>query len=212
MNDLRSSLFDPTRGTSVSGRARARRWNYFTETFPDLADMSVLDLGGTPSFWVNASVRPASVRCVNLDPDHQSIDSWLEYVVGDACVTQPGTYDLVVSNSLIEHVGGHERRLRFAEVVEAASTRHWVQTPYRYFPVEPHWVFPGFQFLPIPVARRVSERWKVGHIRSERSTSWADVAWVELLSITDMRGYFPNSDVWLERWAGLPKSLVAIKK
>lgn len=33
---------------SVSARARASRWVRFTETFPDIAEMRVLDLGGTP--------------------------------------------------------------------------------------------------------------------------------------------------------------------
>ena len=29
-----------------------------------------------------------------------------------------------------------------------------VQTPYRYFPVEPHWLFPGLQFLPMGLRAR----------------------------------------------------------
>lgn len=53
-------------------------------------------------------------------------------------------------NSPLEHVGGgHERRLRFAESVHALADRHRVQTPYRYFPIKPHWLAPGMQFLPV---------------------------------------------------------------
>lgn len=37
------------------------------------------------------------------------------------------------------------------------------------------------------------------------------VASVELISATEMRAYFPTSDIWFERIARLPKSLVAIK-
>jgi hypothetical protein len=211
MDTLRNRLFDPGKSGSLAGRARARRWDKFLTSFPDFAEMSVLDLGGTPGYWTSAPARPAHVRCVNLDPLLTSTVPWVDYVVADACVRQPGRYDIVVSNSLIEHVGGHERRLRFAEVVDAASDRHWVQTPYRYFPIEPHWLFPGFQFLPTALARKVSERWKLGHTRSDPETSWSDVVWVELLSMTDMRGYFPRSSVWSETWGGIPKSLVAIK-
>jgi hypothetical protein len=138
--------------------------------------------------------------------------SWIEYEVADACEPQVGEYDLVVSNSCIEHVGGHERRLRFSETVHAAADRHWVQTPYRYFPIEPHWVFPGFQFFPASVQMRLSKTWPLGHTRSTTDSAWADVSWVELLSITDMRGYFPDSTMWLERWSGAVKSLVAMAR
>ena len=153
-------------------------------------------------------IRQPATSVVGGVPD----EPWVEYVEGDACAPQPGSYDLVVSNSLIEHVGGHERRLRLAEAIHAAAERHWVQTPYRYFPIEPHWIFPGFQFLPMPLARRVSERWKLGHVRSAPGrASWDDVAWIELLTLTDMRYYFPGSVIWRERFLGLPKSLVAIR-
>ncbi len=37
------------------------------------------------------------------------------------------------------------------------------------------------------------------------------VASVELISATEMRMYFPESEIWSERIAGLPKSLVSIK-
>ncbi len=149
---------------------------------------------------------------MNLDPQHSSVAPWLEYAVGDACQPQKGQFDLVVSNSLIEHVGGLERRLRFSETVRSAAERHWVQTPYRYFPVEPHWVFPGFQFLPIAARMKVSARWPLGHIRSAGDGAWTDVAWVELLSITEMRHQFPDSTIWYERWGGAIKSLVAVKR
>jgi hypothetical protein len=132
-------------------------------------------------------------------------------VVADACAKQPGSYDLVVSNSLLEHVGGHERRLRFSEAVHASAEKHWVQTPYRYFPIEPHWVFPGFQFLPTAAKKFTSRSWPLGHIQSNDESAWADVAWVELVSITDMRGYFPTSNIWFERWAGAVKSIVALQ-
>jgi hypothetical protein len=37
------------------------------------------------------------------------------------------------------------------------------------------------------------------------------VASTELISATEMRTYFPTSDIWFERIAGIPKSMVAIR-
>jgi hypothetical protein len=80
---------------------------------------------------------------------------WVQAISGDACDAREPVggdeFDLVFSNSLIEHLGGHMQRRRFADVVRAMAPRYSVQTPYRYFPVEPHWVLPGMQFLPLSV-------------------------------------------------------------
>lgn len=51
-------------------------------------------------------------------------------------------FGLVYSNSLIEHLGGHARRAAFAEQVRSLAPRHWVQTPYRYSLIKPHWLVP----------------------------------------------------------------------
>lgn len=201
---------------SLAARARASRWMELLRRFPDLASMRVLDLGGVPRQWVDHPVRPAQVVSVNLE-DHPPVpQSWVVSVRGDACNLPSQLtgerFDLVYSNSVLEHVGGHVRRLAFARTVHAAAAHHWIQTPYRYFPIEPHWLFPGFQFLPAHVRVSLSHRWPLGHVRSpDRSAALVDVTGVELLGRTEMAGYFPDSEIWPERFGGLTKSLVAVR-
>ena len=202
----------------LSDRPRARRWVEVQRRFPDLASMRVLDLGGTLRMWEAAPVRPKHVTIVNLDPRLDGATSdWYDVRNGDACAPDDDllgrAYDLVYSNSLIEHVGGHAKRQQLAAVVRDAAPKHWVQTPYRYFPLEPHWLVPGMQFLPLAARSSIARRWPFGPASRNTPTHnlVSEVAYVELVSITGMRSYFPDSQIWIERFAGLPKSLVAIK-
>ncbi|WP_054055928.1 hypothetical protein [Alloactinosynnema sp. L-07] len=210
---MKRLLNDPDNPRSVSSRARAKRWQELLGRFPDLADLRVLDLGGMPSFWRNDSVRPAAVTTVNL-VDAAAPEPWLRHVVDDACdpVKVSGErFDLVVSNSLLEHVGGYGPRCRLAGVIHDAADRHWVQTPYRYFPVEPHWTFPALQFLPVILRAAVVRRWPFGHATLDRNAAIDAILATDLVSATEMRHLFPGSEIWRERAAGLPKSLVAIR-
>jgi hypothetical protein len=134
----------------------------------------------------------------------------------DACAL-PGhiarrCYDLVFSNSVIEHVGGHERRERFAEAVRTLADAYWVQTPYRYFPVEPHWIAPAMQFLPAAARSAIAYRWPLAHTRPvDRADAVASVLWTELLDRTQLRHYFPDAELRAERVFGMVKSLLAVK-
>jgi hypothetical protein len=201
----------------ISTAARARRRTLLTERFSDLGEMDVLDLGGTPGWWRQAPVRPRSLTLINLRGVAPP-EPWMTLVRGDACepparISQR-RFDLVFSNSLIEHVGGHVRRQQLADVIHAASPHHWVQTPYRYFPVEPHWRFPGFQFLPVGVRASLSARWRHGHVApagDDERRAVEDVLGVELLSITELQHYFPGSEIVRERFAGLTKGLIAVR-
>lgn len=214
MDKLTSRILDTTNQKSISAQARQRRWNRFTEKFPAIAEMHVLDLGGTPEFWQTVPARPDRVTLVNIRKFDDS--AFLTAVQGDACnpptEIKAGKFDLVVSNSLIEHVGGHTQRSRLADVIQTAAPRHWVQTPYRYFPVEPHWLFPGLQFLPFAARVAVTTKWKLGH-RFTRDYQQAidSVHEVDLIGITQMASYFPQSEIWREKFAGLVKSIVAIR-
>ncbi|MFC4588891.1 class I SAM-dependent methyltransferase [Sphaerisporangium corydalis] len=215
LNALRSRFVDAP--DSLGAKARARRWNWFAESFPDLSSMSVIDLGGTASAWLRAPVQPAHVQIVNLETPPADLPGWLRADVADACALPPGIldthYDLVFSNAVIEHVGGHLRRRMFADSVHRLAERHWVQTPYRYFPVEPHFLFPGFQYLPIAARTALLRRWPLVHTpTSDREAARNIVMEVELLSITEMRHYFPSSEIRFERLGGLVKSVLAIKE
>jgi hypothetical protein len=201
---------------SWGARRRARRWAWLTETFPDLDQMSVIDLGGSVESWRRAPVRPKHVHVVNLEEQPGDVPDWAEVEHADACALHDSIasrrYDLAFSNSVIEHVGGHERRIRFAEAVRTLGSAYWVQTPYRYFPVEPHWVAPGLQFLPFALRRRVAHRWPLVHTRAHNAADALDsVLWIELLDRTQMRYYFPDARLLGERLAGLTKSLIAVR-
>ncbi len=210
MGRLRDALVGPDNPGSLAGRARQRRWSLLTDRFPDLASMRVLDLGGTASSWRLAPVQPAEVVVVNTEPGPGA-------VVADACDLPAELrtgFDLVYSNSVIEHVGGRERRAAFAASVLGAAPHCWVQTPNRWFPIEPHWVFPGFQFLPPAAGAVVTKHWRLGHryapdaTRDQRLRS---VQSVELIDRRELRELFPGCDVITERFAGLAKSIVAVR-
>lgn len=201
---------------SISTRMRARRWAMLGHRFPDLSEMRVLDLGGTVDSWRLAPARPRQL--VLLNPTAQELDvPWATAVVGDACDPPASLasehFDLVYSNSVLEHIGGHSQRERFAEVVQNAAERHWVQTPYRYFPIEPHWVFPWFQHLPPTVQTVVSRAWPLGNYSAikTREETLPHVLDIELVGMAQMRHYFPQSEILRERVLGLTKSLIAIR-
>ncbi|MFL5780896.1 MAG: class I SAM-dependent methyltransferase [Thermoleophilaceae bacterium] len=220
---IRRLVADPYAPGSFAARSRLRRWELLRSRFPDFAEMSVVDLGGDSRHWVAAPVRPR--RLVLLNPETWALDSDLadgaETVRGDACdppaeLVDEG-FDLVYSNSVIEHLEGPWRRRAFADSVRRLAPRHWIQTPYRYFPIEPHWLFPGLQFLPLAARAFVDRVWPLHASRvldpsaDPQRLAVSHVLAVELLSKTEMRHLFPESDLIEERVAGLTKSLVAVR-
>lgn len=207
-------------GRSVAARMRAKRWAEILRRFPDLGQWRVIDLGGAMWAWDAVPVTPAALTVVNLD-DYglENSRAGVKTIRADACdlpaVVFEEPFDLVYSNSVIEHLGGYWRRRAFADAVRRLAPRHWIQTPSRSFPLEPHWMFPGMQFLPLPARASISARWPLAHesFRGRtRQQAVDDVLRVELVGATEMRSLFPESELYRERVAGITKSLVAIRQ
>ncbi|MFF8600934.1 class I SAM-dependent methyltransferase [Streptomyces sp. NPDC015232] len=201
---------------SLGERFRAARWERFRSCFPGIADMRVIDLGGTADNWLRSPLRPKHVHLVNLEAHPAELPDWISAEIAD--VTAPeipdrlGSFDLVVSNSTIEHVGGPSQRRRFVTAIEKLAPLHWVQTPYRYFPVEPHFLAPGFQFLPLAAQAKLVRHWPLTHSRPGNPEEAMDaVINIELLTRAEMRYLFPRSVILSERVAGLTKSLTAVR-
>lgn len=211
---VRDRLANSDNESSVAARMRQRRTARLVTRFPSLSEMAVLDLGGTVEHWEHLGVQPRSLTIVNIFEQH-SPDPTVTTVCGDAC-TLPDSlngaeFDLVYSNSVLEHVGGAARRSDMAEVVASAAPHHWVQTPYRYFPIEPHWLFPGFQLLPVPARVMITERWPVGYYRGRGRQAVEEVLSTELIGRTEMAYLFPDSDLVAEKVLGFTKSLIAAR-
>jgi Methyltransferase domain len=200
---------------SISSALRARRWQRLLGTFPDLVELRVLDIGGEARFWRDRDVHPAHVTMVNVFRQEVEED-WITAVAGDGCDLPEGLgeFDLVFSNSVLEHVGGHWRRERFAEQVRGAAPRYWVQTPNRYFPIEPHFVFPFFQHLPVAAQVQVARAWPLGLAGwdKDREKLLREALEIELVSATEMARYFPDAELLREKVAGLTKSFIAVKR
>jgi hypothetical protein len=197
---------------SLSELLRRRRWSVILDHVPDLESLRVLG----PAFGVaNAPVLPRHVTAVNLY-DANFVHPGVTMIEGHALQADElvggETFDLVFSTSVIEHVRGHSARKRLAELTRSLAPRYVVQTPYRYFPVEPHWMFPGFQFLPVKARGYLAPRWPLGHTHGyEAHDAVNEVMATHLLSASEMKEYFPDSTIVFERIAGVPKSMLAIR-
>jgi hypothetical protein len=195
---------------------RANRWQRFAARFPQLRNMSVLDLGGTERSWNACPIRPGSLTLINL-PGLREADMTGDVIPGDACAPEllaDDHYDLVYSNSVIEHVGGHYRQQQFADNVRRLGTHYWIQTPYRYFPIEPHLFMPFAHWLPDAVAVNLACHWPLGNFTGHRSRPdlmTKNILEIDLLSITAMRYAFPDSELLYERVGGMVKSVMAVR-
>lgn len=176
--------------------------------------MSILDLGGAPTIWNSVNLRlnltilnlAGSLSCdITGVPTHHNIC----YVEGDACdVDRFGdrSFDLVFSNSVIEHVGPSDKQASFAREARRLGQSYWVQTPSSWFPIEAHCGMPLWWFYPDELRHYFIERW----YKTLSGNPW--VQYIEettVLSRSDLMHLFPESTVLVETILGIPKSNIA---
>lgn len=141
-----------------STRMQSKRMERFAKMIALKDGASVLDLGGQPTIWRSVAQK-LDITILNLpgiaDVRHESHHE-IRYVEGDACnvvgVTDKN-FDIVFSNSVIEHVGDARFRSAFAREVRRLGKSYWVHTPSRCFPIEPHNGMPFWWFYPAPLRR-----------------------------------------------------------
>ncbi len=202
---------------SLAARLRRKRFGLFLSLIVSLTrPVRILDVGGTQLFWKTMGVtRPSDVSVVllNLTPVATDLPGF-ESVTGDA-TSMPqyadGAFDVVFSNSVIEHVGDFAQQRRMADEVRRVGKRYFVQTPNRYFPIEPHFLFPFFQFLPVRLRLFLAFRFRLGWYGAvgDRAVVEEAVRSIRLLSAREVRRLFPGATIYRERFCGLTKSFVA---
>jgi hypothetical protein len=216
---LLSKLIDFRQTDSVAARVRQKRWENFRSLTSSVErPMKILDVGGLQAVWERIGfVDQPDIHITLLNITKMPAEHWnMESVVGNAC-SMPQFYDkqfdIVYSNSVIEHVGGEKEVRSMADEIRRVGKRYYIQTPNRYFPLEPHFVFPMFQFLPIGLRATLVQHLPLGWFGKipDRKRAEAEVRAINLLSKSQVKGLFPDAVTMDERFFGMSKSIQAIK-
>lgn len=202
---------------SLSNRMRSRRFAIFESLASHLArPLRIIDIGGTNAFWEQrgwARRKDVRIVLVNLQAEPQLHEN-IESRVGNAtCLSTYADkeFDVAFSNSVIEHLATNHAQQRMANEVRRLATAYWVQTPNYWFPIEPHFHVPGWQWMPVKVRVWMLRRFRCGWNGPEpdEKRARATVEEVRLLRSSDMKRLFPGASIWHEKFCGMTKSLVA---
>lgn len=216
MNAYLRKIVDHRDESTLAVSFRRKRFELFQSFIAPLPKpLTILDVGGEQRFWEImrfVSDEECRVTLMNIYPLAVTLPNF-QSRIGDA--TELGEFadrefDLVFSNSVIEHLGAYSRQAQMAHEVQRVGKHYFVQTPNKHFPLEPHFLVPFFQFFPFNVQVALVRRFDLGwyqripdmakarrHIRSHR-----------LLTEREMLALFPGGNLHKEKVFGLTKSFI----
>jgi Methyltransferase domain len=193
----------------VGSRMRKRRMALMAQRMKIAPGLKVLDLGGQAEIWrdVPETLKITIVNLPDVLMEPEPGRHRFHFMHGDACdmhETPDQSYDLVFSNSVIEHVGGQEQQQAFAQTVRRVGKSYWVQTPSIWFPIEAHTGMPFWWFYPEALRQRLLRSWNI------KTPAWADtIKGTRVLSRQHFEQMFPEAQIHVERVFGIPKSYTA---
>lgn len=179
----------------------------------------IVDLGGVLAYWKAMenlwNARLIHITIINLK-GKPVVDEPITVIIGDARDMRQfddNAFDIVHSNSVIEHVGLWNDQLRMAREIRRLAPRYFVQTPNSRFPIEPHYRMPFIHWLPESWRIAIIMRCACGFYPRARSINDARKIIYDAcpLSKKQMTRLFPDANIELERFAFLTKSLIAIR-
>lgn len=214
-----------------SARARKRRGEFLTRILDIPLDARILDLGGGTGAHIHSILpRHQNITVCDISVDDlekaRSRFGFRTVVLREADDLPFGDaeFDFCFCSSVIEHVTGPKQQVvriaedeRFREIarqhqkhfageISRIARSYYVQTPYRYFPIESHTWLPGaIVLLPrrtqIAVIDFFNKFWF-----KKTAPDW------HLLDRSEMAETFPDAQIYGERYFLLTKSLMAIRR
>ena len=190
----------------------------FVREIPLTRDATILDVGGFPGTWEAVPEVDCRITILNIDPQAATAPNSEKYdiVIGDgtALPFADRSFNVVFSNSVIEHVGDRAQQEAFAREVSRVGRSLWIQTPAKSFFIEPHLIAPFVHWLPLTWQKRAVRYFTLRGLMTKPAPAEVDefLASIRLLGYHDFAALFPDCDIFVERFFGLPKSYTAIRK
>jgi hypothetical protein len=219
MHSLLRKLANHQQSGSLSDQLRRKRFQLFLQLIAEMkGPLNIIDVGGTLSFWQKMNFlnqNNIQLTIANLHPPaitHPKIT----FLVMDARNMQQiedQQFDVAFSNSVIEHVGSFEDQQLMAAEMQRIAGKVFIQTPNYYFPIEPHFLFPFFQFFPMWLKIWLVTNFNMGWFQRARTKQQAInlINGTRLMKLKELRQIFPACSIVKERFLFITKSFIVLK-
>lgn len=136
-------------------------------------------------------------------------------VAGDARdmrIFHDNEFDVVLSNSVIEHVGSLEDQQKMAREIMRVGKAFFIQSPNRFFWLEPHFLVLFFQFMPLALKTFLLRSFNLGWIKRVRDTKQAKkiVNSIRLMTRKELESIFSGAVIHKKKVLGLIKSFIVV--
>jgi hypothetical protein len=198
---------------SLGNQFREKRFSFFLKKFNKMQKpISILDVGGKINFWENRGLAGNNdyiITIVNIEKE-KSLYSNIKTKMGDATDLSPfndKSFDVVHSNSVIEHLYYSENQKKMASEIIRVGQKYIVQTPNKYFFLEPHYLLPFFQFIPDKLKYLILTKTKLSRLKKwDKKFASQYIEEIRLLSLKEIKVFFPSSKIYFEKFLGMNKS------
>ncbi len=205
----------------LTHRFRRRRGQFILANFPDIRTARICDLGGSIHFWdkLEIDVPRGNITIYNISANEtqgmaETTEGGIRVVIYDG-VTIPvpdGHYDVLVCNSVLEHVPP-AARAALAREIKRVARAVFCQTPAQSFPFEPHFLLPFVHWLPRSWGFRIIQLspWRL--LARPDDATIREYWWgTQLLTGQEVQRLFPDDDIVAERFMGLTKSYYVVRR
>ena len=213
---------DHTKKDSFVNKIRRKRFAHQKFMIESLLqkkeEIKILDIGGEIGFWkhVGWENEKCTIYLLNLEsvPTISPTPGFIQ-ITGDALTLpfEPGSFDLIFSNSVIEHVGSYAHQALFASEVKRVCDKYIIQTPSIWFPLEPHSLIPLFQCIPHSIRAVLIMLFNINYFPKQKTYKAALATSKSTIMFGKKRyqALFPEATIQVEKLFGIPKSYTAIK-
>ncbi|MGB5982583.1 MAG: class I SAM-dependent methyltransferase [Nonlabens sp.] len=216
-----------------SNNARAKRAALFKKSIQPKSSDKIIDLGGGDGkhiFGILGNQKFNDVTIADISTDDLAYAktnfgfNTYQLVESDKLPFEDNMFDIVFCNSVLEHVTipkdeiwnlkktsefkkrSLDSQKKFADEIRRVGKSYFVQTPNKYFILESHTWLPGIiAILPRP-AQITSIKFFNKFWPKKTTPDW------NLLTLKEMKAFFPDAEIHEEKSMGFTKSFIAIKK
>ena len=174
--------------------------------------ITILDIGGKINFWENRDLAGNlnyKITIVNIEKEKSNYQN-INFEIGNATNLSQfanKSFDIVHSNSVIEHLYNFNNQSKMASEIIRVGQKHIVQTPNKYFFLEPHYLIPFFQFFPDKLKYLTLTKTKLSRLKKwNKKFAKQYIKEIRLLSLKEMKILFPDSKIYYEKFLGMNKS------